>query len=118
MLECIVSAVREACEREGSPFAGSPFPANKLRSAIRLLQKLTQLPNRCLDFILREILVELTDENAPEFWNGGKVAGAGFVPKSVAEDSGAGAYENLRITPMHEIYHWLAIQHDGFSSTG
>ena len=25
----------------------------------------------------------------PEFWNGGEVAGAGFVMKSVAEDNGA-----------------------------
>jgi hypothetical protein len=42
-----------------------------------------------LDFSLREILAELTDENAPEFLRGGEVAGAGFVLKSVAEDNGA-----------------------------
>jgi hypothetical protein len=61
-------------EGEGSPlFANSPFPANKLKSAILLLlHKLTQLPNRCLNFSLRKILVELTDENAPEFFRGGE----------------------------------------------
>jgi hypothetical protein len=35
------------------------------------------------------MLVELTDQNAPEFFRGGEVAGAGFVLKSVAEDNGA-----------------------------
>ena len=42
-----------------------------------------------MDFSLLKILVELTDENAPEFFRGGEVAGAGFVLKSFAENNGA-----------------------------
>jgi hypothetical protein len=67
------------------------------------LQKLTQLLNRCLDFSLRKILVELTDENAPEFFRGGEVAGAGFVLKSVAEDNGGLGHTRIYRLPPQSI---------------
>jgi hypothetical protein len=70
-------------------------PGEQAQISDLIAPKTHPTPESLLGFQPAKDTCRVSQLNAPEFWNGGEVAGAGFVLKSLAEDNGAFGHRRI-----------------------
>jgi hypothetical protein len=92
-------ALQERLGGRAPPLCQFAVPGEQAQISDPIAPKTYPTPESLLGLQPARILVELIDENAPEFFRGAEVAGAGLVLKSVAEDNGALGHTRIYGSP-------------------